>query len=276
MKGVESLMAAATSAGERTWVVTVAAALLVLAVAYYVQKYLAQKKARSDMDLVFRAATFAAEKFASFSLSQHTQHTDRHCSQHCNTHRHQTERRKGGNDIPYINHPLEVAAVLAAAGVTDAEVLAAALLHDTLEDTATTAAELAAHFGPRVRRIVEQCTDDKTQPYLERKRGQIAHAPLLPDDAKCVKLADKIANMRSMLVPGGSPWNAEVTQGYAAWARAVCAGLRGANARLDAVNDAIWGQSFTLADGSVHPLTPPDMTQEEVLARYYAIKKTSY
>lgn len=190
--------------------------------------------------------------------------------------RHKAERRKGGKDIPYINHPIEVAAVLSAAGVADAEVLAAALLHDTLEDTDTTAEELEQHFGARVRRIVQQCTDDKTRPYLERKRAQIEHAPLLPDDTRCVKLADKIANVRSTLVPGGAAWNAEVTQGYAAWARAVCAGLRGANARLDAAADALWGQSFTLADGSVHPLTPPDMTQDEVLARYYAIKKESY
>ena len=190
--------------------------------------------------------------------------------------RHSHERRKGGKDIPYVNHPIEVAAVLSAAGVADAEVLAAGLLHDTLEDTETTAAELEARFGARVRRIVEQCTDDKTLPYLERKRAQIAHAPLLPDDSRCVKLADKIANVRSALVPGGAAWDAATTQGYAAWARAVCAGLRGANARLDAAADALWGQSFTLDDGSVHPLTPPNMTQEEVLERYYTTKTSSY
>ena len=103
--------------------------------------------------------------------------------------RHKAERRKGGKDIPYINHPIEVAAVLSAAGVADAEVLAAALLHDTLEDTDTTAEELEQHFGARVRRIVQQCTDDKTRPYLERKRAQIEHAPLLPDDARSARAA---------------------------------------------------------------------------------------
>ena len=159
--------------------------------------------------------------------------------------------------------------------MTDADVLAAALLHDTIEDTETTADEIEAQFGRRVRDIVLQCTDDKSQPYLVRKQQQIEHAPHLTKEAKLVKLADKISNLRSALVPGGSPWSAEVMQGYAAWSYAVCAGLRGTNKRLEAMLDEIWDKNFTLADGTVHPLTPPNKTREEVLRRYYEIKKES-
>ena len=188
--------------------------------------------------------------------------------------RHSSQRRKSG-DIPYVNHPIEVAAILAEAGVTDPEIIAAGLLHDTIEDTDTVPSEIEAAFGPRVLRMVLQCSDDKSLPYLARKRLQIEHAPGLPDDTKCVKMADKIANLRGLLLPATSIWNAEVTQGYFAWSRAVCEGLRGANKKLDDMVDALWSQNFKTRDGTEHPATPSDMTQKEVLERYYVIKTSS-
>ena len=174
-----------------------------------------------------------------------------------------------------MNHPVEVASILAEAGVTDPEIIAAGLLHDTIEDTETTPEEIDATFGHRVLRMVQQCSDDKSLPYLTRKRLQIEHAPSLPDDTKCIKIADKIANLRSFLPPATSIWNAEVTQGYFAWSHAVCEGLRGANAKLDAMVDSLWSQSFKTADGVEHPATPTDMTQQQVLERYYRIKTSS-
>lgn len=77
-------------------------------------------------------------------------------------------------------------------------VLQAALLHDTVEDTDTTPAELEAKFGPIVARIVQEVTDDKSLPKQERKRQQVEHAPHCSHQAKLVKLADKLYNLRDL------------------------------------------------------------------------------
>uniref|UniRef100_A0A3B4WDF4 Guanosine-3',5'-bis(diphosphate) 3'-pyrophosphohydrolase MESH1 n=1 Tax=Seriola lalandi dorsalis TaxID=1841481 RepID=A0A3B4WDF4_SERLL len=76
--------------------------------------------------------------------------------------------------------------------------LQAALLHDTVEDTDTTPAELEAKFGPTVARIVEEVTDEKSLPKQERKRLQVEHAPHCSRQAKLVKLADKLYNLRDL------------------------------------------------------------------------------
>ena len=153
--------------------------------------------------------------------------------------RHRDQRRKGAEASPYINHPIEVARVLAAEGcVTDADVLMAAILHDTIEDTATTADELRQRFGPIVAALVEEVTDDKALPSAERKALQIAHAGALSPGARLVKLADKICNVRDM---GRSPpvgWPLERRRAYFDWAAAVVAGLRGTHAGLEAAFDA--------------------------------------
>jgi guanosine-3',5'-bis(diphosphate) 3'-pyrophosphohydrolase len=76
--------------------------------------------------------------------------------------KHETQRRKDVAASPYINHPIEVANLLAEVGdVTDVDILVAAILHDTLEDTKTTPEELEQHFGLDVRLIVEELTDDR-------------------------------------------------------------------------------------------------------------------
>src|SRR5205814_343912 len=87
----------------------------------------------------------------------------------------------------------------------DYEVLSAALLHDTVEDTATTHEELLDAFGSRIARIVAEVTDDQDLPKHERKRLQIEHAPHLSDGAKLVKLADKICNLRDVAERRGVP-----------------------------------------------------------------------
>lgn len=74
----------------------------------------------------------------------------------------------------------------------------AAILHDTVEDTETTFDELEAHFGPIIRMIVEECSDDKSLPKLERKRLQIVHAKDSSFEAKLLKLADKLYNLRDL------------------------------------------------------------------------------
>jgi guanosine-3',5'-bis(diphosphate) 3'-pyrophosphohydrolase len=110
--------------------------------------------------------------------------------------KHQTQRRKDVEASPFINHPIEVAHLLAdVGGITDVATLVAAILHDTIEDTETTPGELEEQFGPVVRNVVEEVTDDKTLGKAVRKELQIEHAPTLSRRAKAIKLADKIANM---------------------------------------------------------------------------------
>ncbi|KAM5291156.1 guanosine-3',5'-bis(diphosphate) 3'-pyrophosphohydrolase MESH1 isoform 3-T4 [Glossophaga mutica] len=113
--------------------------------------------------------------------------------------KHRGQRRKDPEGTPYINHPIGVARILThEAGITDIVVLQAALLHDTVEDTDTTLDEVELHFGAQVRRLVEEVTDDKTLPKLERKRLQVERAPHSSPGAKLVKLADKLHNLRDL------------------------------------------------------------------------------
>jgi len=153
--------------------------------------------------------------------------------------RHSTQRRKGTDASPYINHPLAVAEVLARHGVDDVVVLQAALLHDTIEDTKTTPDELEERFGPEVRGVVEEVTDDKKLPKDERKQLQIAHAPRLSKRAKLVKVGGKICNVLDI---GGNPpasWSRERRVEYLDWTEAVVSGCRGVHAALEAHYDEV-------------------------------------
>jgi guanosine-3',5'-bis(diphosphate) 3'-pyrophosphohydrolase len=156
-------------------------------------------------------------------------------------HKHRDQRRKDAEASPYINHPIALADVLVnEGGVTDYEVLCAALLHDTVEDTATTHQELVDAFGTRIARIVAEVTDDKDLPKHERKRLQIEHAPHLSGEAKLVKLADKICNLRDVVERPPAKWDLARRREYFDWAKQVVDGLRGAHARLEAAFDAAY------------------------------------
>lgn len=84
------------------------------------------------------------------------------------------------------------------AKITDPDVIQAALLHDTVEDTETTFEEIEQEFGVNVKNIVAEVTDDKSLPSTERKRLQIVHAKDSTRQAKLVKLADKLYNLRDL------------------------------------------------------------------------------
>ncbi|XP_061520254.1 guanosine-3',5'-bis(diphosphate) 3'-pyrophosphohydrolase MESH1 isoform X3 [Phycodurus eques] len=113
--------------------------------------------------------------------------------------KHRNQRRKDAEKTPYINHPIGVARILShEAGITDIVVLQAALLHDTLEDTDTKPEELETKFGQIVAGIVQEVTDVKSLPKAERKRLQVEHAPHCSHQAKLVKLADKLYNLRDL------------------------------------------------------------------------------
>lgn len=154
--------------------------------------------------------------------------------------KHRDQRRKDVEASPYINHPIALVDVLVnEGGILNWDVLCAALLHDSIEDTQTTAEELTKAFGKNVTAIVLEVTDDKALPKEERKLQQIAHAPHSSHEAKLVKLADKICNLRDILASPPSGWDVKRKQAYFEWAAAVVAGIRGSNSKLEKIFDAL-------------------------------------
>ena len=155
--------------------------------------------------------------------------------------KHRDQRRKDPTAAPYINHLIAVANVLAnEAGIADPVVLCAALLHDTIEDTKTTAAELEEQFGQKVASVVLEITDDKSLQKPIRKQLQIDNATRLSTEAKLVNLADKICNLRDTAVSPKVGWSSERTQAYFDWAAQVIAGVRGTNSTLEALFDEVY------------------------------------
>lgn len=151
--------------------------------------------------------------------------------------RHRDQRRKDPPQSPYINHLIHVLDILWNVGeIRDRDVLIAAVLHDTLEDTNTMPEEISAHFGENVCHLVQEVTDDKSLPKAERKRLQIEHAPTLSLGAKLIKLADKINNLHDV---GYSPpdWPPQRKLEYLQWSRDVVAALRGTHPALEALFD---------------------------------------
>jgi (p)ppGpp synthase/HD superfamily hydrolase len=152
--------------------------------------------------------------------------------------RHNGMARKGRGNEPYINHLAEVANLLAAATEgSDAELVAAGWLHDTIEDTATTQEELAGTFGKRVAALVVEVTDDMTLPKAERRQRQVVDAPKKSPGAKLVKIADKVSNIRARILPRPDRDERDDLIDYVAWAEKVVAGCRGGNAMLDRTFD---------------------------------------
>jgi guanosine-3',5'-bis(diphosphate) 3'-pyrophosphohydrolase len=158
-------------------------------------------------NLLLKAAYFAAEK-------------------------HRNQKRKGVNGEPYINHPLLVALTLSNNGVKDEEVLASALLHDTIEDTETTVDELENAFGIRVASMVLEVTDDKSLPKLVRKEMQVEHASFLIEGAAMIKIADKISNIQDVTNRPPENWDLERRTEYLNWAIRVVNNCRTGNDNL--------------------------------------------
>jgi len=114
-----------------------------------------------------------------------------------------------GSGIPYIYHPMEVALCVAKM-TTDQEVIAAAYLHDVLEDTSATPEQLRLHFGNRVLELVQAETEDKKKTWKERKEHTIRHLPGASYEVKLLTLADKLSNLhataRDYLMYGDQVW----------------------------------------------------------------------
>jgi len=168
-----------------------------------------------DVPIVFQALSFAA-----------SYHAD--------------QRRKGANGEPYINHPIGVARLLAeTCQEQDHILLCAALLHDTIEDTSATEEMLRETFGDEITDLVLDVTDDKSLPKAERKRLQVEHASALSPNARLLKLADKISNLRDLTHNPPKGWDLERIRAYFDWADAVAVRVRGINPALDAHYDRV-------------------------------------
>ena len=153
--------------------------------------------------------------------------------------KHARQKRKGVGGEPYINHLIEVAELVAASlSEPDDDLVIAALLHDTIEDTATTREELIRRFGPDVADLVAEVTDDKALPKQERKRLQVENAPKKSKRAQVIKLADKISNLRSILYSPPADWNYERKKEYFAWAQRVVGGFTAPNPILKSEFDS--------------------------------------
>jgi guanosine-3',5'-bis(diphosphate) 3'-pyrophosphohydrolase len=146
---------------------------------------------------------------------------------------HAGQLRKDGK-TPYINHPLEVMHLLLHTGkISDSDILIAAVLHDVIEDTNVTAAEIAERFGEHVSKIVLELTDDKTLSKEERKKQQLFSAGQLSDAARLVRICDKICNVYDILYAPPGNWEMSRRRDYLEWANAVVGKIRGINKNLE-------------------------------------------
>lgn len=135
--------------------------------------------------------------------------------------KHDGQHRLGPLREPYLVHCLEVAQLLIASGDNNddlaATTIVAGILHDVVEDTDTTLGEIADRFGRRVAGLVEEVTDDKSLPRLERKKLQEERAPGLSYSAKLIKVADKTSNLRSLVRSPPDEWSIERRRAYLDW-----------------------------------------------------------
>lgn len=131
----------------------------------------------------------------------------------------------------------------------EADVLVAAVLHDTIEDTQTTEQELRTRFGDRVTSIVLEVTDDKSLPKQRRKELQVEHAGHKSREAALVKLADKTCNLRDIANAPPADWPLQRRREYFDWAKQVVDGLPEVNAELRKLFDDAYGHEHTLALG---------------------------
>lgn len=150
---------------------------------------------------------------------------------------HRNHRRKGASQEPYINHLLEVLDLVASVENGDMDVLIAALLHDVLEDTEIRYDQLSAAFGERVARIVQDNSDDMTLTKPERKLARLAGMGKKSPEARLVKFADMISNLRAIAVSPPAGWSNDRKRGYLNSCRSLADAGRGANAEIERIFD---------------------------------------
>jgi guanosine-3',5'-bis(diphosphate) 3'-pyrophosphohydrolase len=173
-----------------------------------------------DTNLILKAITFAAEK-------------------------HKYQRRKGFNQVPYINHPLKVCKLLSDCGEEDEILLVGAILHDVIEDTDSTTDEIIKEFGEDTCKLVLEVTDDKEVSKSERKEFQINNAPLSSLNARKLKIADKICNMRD-IISYPLDWSMERKLNYLKWAKKVFDACGNVNPLLEKIFTNTYNEGIEL------------------------------
>jgi len=164
--------------------------------------------------------------------------------------RHAAQRRKGLAAEPYINHLAEVALLLAqATGGEDPALVAAGLLHDTLEDTPTSEQELEREFGGEILALVREVTDDKSLPKEVRKRLQVERAGDKSARARLIKIADKTCNLRSIVASPPLGWTRHRRLEYFRWALEVVDRCRGASSFLENAFDEAYRAGMAALGG---------------------------
>lgn len=172
------------------------------------------------------------------------------------TEKHSAQRRKGVVKSPYVNHLAEVANLVAEATAgQDVNLVVAALLHDAVEDVGVTLDDIRQKFGDDVADIVAAVSDDKSLPKTERKRLQIEHAPHLPPRIQILKIADKIANLRTTISDPPEGWELQRRYDYFIWSKKVVDGCRGASPYLEEKFDALYkeGMELFIREAGVRP-----------------------
>jgi len=157
--------------------------------------------------------------------------------------KHKNQKRKNFAGTPYINHLIDVANLISEKGGVDDEIiLTAAVLHDTIEDTDTTAEELTLLFGGKICHIVLEMSDDKTLDKKVRKQKQVEDSRHKSYEARVIKIADKISNVKDVLYNPPALWTTSRRRDYLFWAREVVNSIRGTNAGLEAEFDALFSK----------------------------------
>jgi guanosine-3',5'-bis(diphosphate) 3'-pyrophosphohydrolase len=173
----------------------------------------------SEMGIILKALEFAADK-------------------------HKQQRRKGLQNRPYINHPIRLASLLINDGkINDVSILAAAILHDTIEDTDTTKKELLIHFGKTIADYVEEVTDDPHLSKMGQRDRQLEITPTLSTGAKLIRLADKISNVED-LYKDPPQWRSTSKAGYLGSCKKVVNALRGVNPELERIFNMVHNEAM--------------------------------
>jgi guanosine-3',5'-bis(diphosphate) 3'-pyrophosphohydrolase len=147
--------------------------------------------------------------------------------------KHRDQRRSDFYASPYVNHVIETCRVLVVNGITDRPTLVSAFLHDVLETTTATPAQIENRFGKDIRRIVQELTVDPRLDQAVRRAIQLEKASSLSQPARLIRLADKTANLRTLRVDRTIAENRE----YLDWAEKVAHAVKGVNRRLDLAFD---------------------------------------
>ena len=144
---------------------------------------------KMDIDIILDAIAFAVEK-------------------------HGKQVRKDAEESAYIRHPIEVAQLLVMAGIQDENVIAAAVLHDVVEDCGVSVADISAMFNPRIGLIVQEVSDDPALDGMARKDAQVVKIGMISSEGKLIKVADKICNLQDVLYRPPINWSIERKAAY--------------------------------------------------------------